>query len=249
MHGIGVMRTRVLLGGFVGAMAAAAVAGIGCGDDAVFEGSVATGSGAQGTTSQGGSGGQTSSNGGSSSVGGSGGGVTFPQPECMERTDCQLVNTCCDCMGYPASANEPPCVQQCIQDKCQELGFNAAAAACEVGRCVLDVSCNAMETTCDTPPPNCPAGYAASVVEGCWGECIPVTECARVTSCDACSGGLDVCVAVDTQLGRQYHCVDVLKGCEGTPDCACMGSTVCLGAFDTCNDVPMGGMACSCPNC
>lgn len=257
------MHTMRWMGALTVALALAAALGAGCGDDtsATTAGPSSSGSGAQGgqgatggdvtTAGMGGMGGAGGIGGGSGGDGGAGGagGQVVVEAECLEATDCQLVDNCCDCMGFPGDETPPACPQQCIQDKCAERQVPLAGAACEVGRCVLDVSCDPAAVVCLAPQPACPAGETAAVVGQCWGGCVPITECADVGDCAACAAAGAVCVVEITQLGLVHHCVETPPSCASSPDCSCMGDSVCLAPFDTCSDVTPGQIDCSCPTC
>jgi hypothetical protein len=61
---------------------------------------------------------------------------------------------------------------------------NAAGAGVSVrstGECAANGSasndCNLSHVTCDQGPPKCAGGNAASVVGGCYGDCIPIESC------------------------------------------------------------------------
>lgn len=239
------MRIRWWLG-LLGTAFGTVTAAVGCGDDGFFPGAggsttTTTTTGGQTTTTTTSQGGGT---GGSGATGGAGGAPI--EAECTVRTDCQLVNDCCDCMGLPADVAPTPCPQQCIQPMCSAVGLNRVKSECEVGRCVLNASCNPTGVICEMAPPVCPPGEAPAVVGTCWGGCIPTTECSEVSDCSACTGPNDTCVAEETQTGRVYHCVEAPASCT---DCACLGPSVCLEPFDTCTDIEPGLIACSCPTC
>jgi hypothetical protein len=82
---------------------------------------------------------------------------------------------------------------------------------------------------------------------------VDATQCLGVESCADCTGLNTTCVKIDLQGGDapvSSHCVTIPKGCEGTPTCSCMGSSVCVTPFVACGDFSgIKGMGCSCPNC
>ena len=207
------------------------------------------GSGATGgnttTTSNGGSANGGNGAGGSSS-GGSGGGVILP--ECITAEDCTLGNDCCACEGLAENEMLPPCNIDCLIDKCTELMLPELEATCEAGQCVAGFACDHSEVLCEAPQPQCPPGETSSVNGVCWGPCVPIDECATVTDCADCDPGTHVCVEDVTQLGPRYHCVPLPPQCNGDKTCACMGSAVCVGAFNQCVDGP-DGISCNCPTC
>jgi hypothetical protein len=244
------MRTTLLsMIGLLGVLSA------GCGgstSDAGLNGSggQAGASGGSGGAS-GGSGGATGGSAGVSGAGGStgGSGGSGGAPECTDAKQCTLFSDCCTCVALGPNDPEPPvCPATCIQDACSAMGITQAS--CQAGSCVAGVQC--VGATCESIPPTCEPGQVPSVIGSCWGPCVPVTQCAAVPSCAACSGPLQTCVVIEQQTGDgpSFHCVDIPKGCEGTPNCECMGDKVCPAPFDTCIDMSgVKGMTCSCPNC
>jgi hypothetical protein len=232
----------------IGAALVVGAAAGGCSGDAVFT-SGGTASGGNGGNGAGGAGTAGNADGGGGN-GTGGAGASWPQPECQRPIDCQLVDGCCSCEGYPAAQPPPPCdLEECLTNVCSTYGIGSPAATCAVGRCVLDVSCDGADATCDAPEPECPAGEAAAVIGGCWGGCIPATECAKVGRCGQCSGPDQVCVVEAAQVGPVRHCVKKVAECSGAADCACMGATVCLDPFDTCGTGPAGEIVCECVDC
>lgn len=210
------------------------------------------GSGAGGLGGSAGIGGTSGSSGSSGVGGGSTGGATGVPPECTDASQCTLFSDCCSCMAL--APNEPapvPCPATCLQDECSALGVSTASIACAAGRCVAGIPCDA-QVVCASLPPTCDPGMVASTSGGCWGPCVPATECSGVLDCSFCSGPVQTCVTVDHQGGDgpSRHCVDIPKACENDPTCSCMAQNVCLPPFATCTDFSgIKGMSCSCPNC
>ena len=63
-------------------------------------------------------------------------------------------------------------------------------------------------------------------------------------------GPCEICVTYVTQRGPENHCVRVPTGCESTPTCECLGSSVCLPPYGNCTDKSgIRGVSCDCPNC
>ncbi|MBK7584211.1 MAG: hypothetical protein IPI67_28920 [Myxococcales bacterium] len=132
------------------------------------------------------------------------------------------------------------------------MGLKGGQATCAAGKCVVGFDCDADKVFCNALPPLCEGGMTPSVNGGCWGPCVPVSECASIPTCADCTAPGTVCVTVDMQSGDSAasHCVEVPKGCEGSPTCACMGSSVCPAPFSACFDQKQpSGLLCSCPNC
>lgn len=219
-----------------GSGGAAATASSSTGVLTTVNGSSSTGSSATGSTT--GSGTSTTSSGQ--------GGQGVGSPECTADTDCKLVDDCCRCEAIKKSDTAPVCNQQCVQSKCSELALpQGTMPSCVAGRCVAGFECNWNQVACATPSPICPAGQTGSVSGLCYGPCVPTAECASVGSCGQCDGGL-ACVTDQAQL-QSVHCVNLPSQCTGA-DCACLGPSVCVGAFSLCTATVIG-LTCECPTC
>jgi hypothetical protein len=234
---------------------------IGCGGSSESGNSGGTGAtggnagngGASGSAGSGGGSGSTGSGGaaGKSGAGGtSGAGGGGLGAECITDSDCRMFADCCSCIGLaPGEAEPPSCNRACEQDRCGELGLDASSVRCAAGRCVAGFSC-AGDVACDRMPPICQPGSTPSIVGACWGPCVQATECASVGECSACTGQLESCVTYVARLGPTNHCIQLPKGCEASPTCACIGESVCVGAFSNCADKSgLPGVACDCPSC
>lgn len=214
-------------------------------------GGASTGGASTGGASSGGAGAVSGSGG---SVGGSpgAGGITGLGPECTTDAECTLFSDCCTCEAYgPDQAPPPSCLAACTQNACEMNGASTETVQCVAGRCVAGIPCTG-QVFCNAIPPECGPGQTPAILNGCWGGCVPVTECASVPSCDECDGTLMTCVSIDHSGGDggSQHCVDIPKGCEGTPDCACMGQNVCVSPTSDCQDLSgLPGVACSCNAC
>ena len=223
------------------------------GSSAQGGGSASGGGSAQGGGSASGGGsaqGGGSASGGGSAQGGAGGNSSGSggAPECLMDADCDLVNNCCDCAGVVAGETLPCGTQECLVPFCQPLEPPTVTPSCQVGQCVTTVDCDHTKVACDVPPPTClPGSTPTHNGNGCWGPCAVATECQTVGSCSQC-GSDEVCVTKATMLGPEVHCVTEPAACNGTPNCACMGGSVCVGAYDTCNDTAEG-ISCACIDC
>ncbi|MFO0566424.1 MAG: hypothetical protein U0263_12215 [Polyangiaceae bacterium] len=206
--------------------------------------------GGTGGTSVGGSGGVGGSTGG---VGGGGTGGTNPFAECTDDSQCTLFSDCCTCVALGPNEGVPPsCDMACKQNTCEARGVTSGKAQCVAGQCIVGYECRSEQALCNMPPPKCDPGQMPSIINACYGPCVPATECASVSQCTDCNGPLTTCVHYDMQSGdaSANHCVQVPKGCEGSPTCACMGANVCTAPFSACTDFSgVPGMSCSCPNC
>ncbi len=172
--------------------------------------------------------------------------VTPVDVRCANPEDCQLWESCCDCLPMSASATGPSCgMPECFATACTAVGLFSPTTTCSVGRCVFDHSCDATQVTCRAVTPECPAGQVPSVVDACWGPCLPVTQCSRVTDCGVC-GSDQVCVTQVANAPAVHHCVATTPTCT---TCDCLGESVCTGSFGICGDVGTRQIECSCPTC
>jgi hypothetical protein len=124
-------------------------------------------------------------------------------------------------------------------------GVSEEDVACFAGRCVINRSCDDRFVTCDVATPNCEAGTAPEVDDGCYtGTCREVSQCATVTACDVCEAADLNCVALFAQGDPVYQCVATREGCD-PDDCECMG--VCDSPFSC--DESGEGLSCFCLLC
>jgi hypothetical protein len=209
-------------------------------------GSAGTPSGGNAGTSSGGnagtpSGGAAGEGGvGGSAGGGAGGGSAR---ECETADDCVLFTDCCSCMGLHEDATPPYCDLVCIQSRCSALQIGPGEVTCSFGRCVIDRSCNYSQVTCGVMPEPCTNGEVRSLSDGCWGACLPPTECREVTDCDSC--GDAVCVIEEPQIAR-HGCVIPGDSCEAGSYCECLGACPTSGFVCTEAD---DAVHCPCPVC
>lgn len=200
----------------------------------------ASGSPASGPGSGGGGASSGASNGGS----GQGGGGNA-SPECQEASDCQLLNDCCACEAYPADEQVEACLETCEVATCQALGHPGTEPMCVSGRCVVGFDCYSL-VNCFMVEPECPPGEVALHTEGCWGGCVPATECQAVTDCSDCDLETQVCVQY-VQLATTVRCLPKPSSCSGPADCACAEDAYC-GPSDVCTGSD-GIISCECTNC
>lgn len=214
--------------------------GAGSGGSAAI-GGVGGSSGAGGASGSGGTG-----DGGTIGGGGGAGGVPAELNECETDEDCRLAGDCCSCASIPKRASVPMCDAACAEDRCTQLGVSAV---CSQGRCVFDATCDGSRATCRRTPPECAPGTQAIVKDGCWGDCVDVSDCPAVQSCDACRAD-QACVSVGPMLPL-LQCWDVAPACEGKPTCECMGNDICA-PFSCSDDASSEGdlqLGCFCVTC
>ena len=108
------------------------------------------------------------------------------------------------------------------------------------------VDCDPGHVACNSPTPVCDMGQAPSVVNGCWGDCVPILSCATVSSCDGCLG---FCAAYEG-WGTEYRCAATALLCQSL-QCGCLGQYFCVAPFDACTSSTSGPpfVACGCPTC
>jgi hypothetical protein len=175
-------------------------------------------------------------------------GAAPPKAECTDASQCQLVNDCCHCEALAAADKVPNCnIQACLQSTCSALGAPSPMPTCSAGRCTL-FDCDHDKVLCESLPPTCPPGETPSVSGNCWGSCVPATECQTVADCEQCDPKQHTCVTDVAKSGPLRHCVAIPAACSGKPSCACMGMSVCVGAFDLCAE-SQGSISCNCPTC
>jgi hypothetical protein len=241
------MTRQILLSCLLGAALFA-----GCTDDVdVADNDTATGSGAGGTGASGGStasgpstGGATSSGAANGGAGAGGGGTSLP--ECEQARDCQLINDCCACEGLPADVQVEECLANCEQPSCEALGHTATAPMCVHGTCVAGFDCSSL-VNCFMAKPECPPGEVPMHRDGCWGACVPATECAAVTDCTECDLETQVCVQY-VSFSVSVHCLPKPETCSGAADCACAGAAYCDPVSDQCSG-GNGILSCDCLDC
>jgi hypothetical protein len=186
------------------------------------------GSGGEGAVSGAGTGGMSGAagsagapsggNAGASGSAGSAGSPGGPYPECETKDDCVMRNDCCGCRSEPANA-PGFCALPCERDACAEDEIDPSEVACLDGRCVIARRCDG-SAGCPSTPPECPEGTFASVVDGCWGACLPATECIAVRSCAACGDAF--CVEFQG-MSTTYSCVTRVDTCDKENYCECLG--------------------------
>ena len=216
----------------------------GSGGSAASAGSSSGGSGASATggSSTGGSG--TGGAAGTPATGGSSG--TVGTPECSAAGECTLFSDCCSCMALAPGESAPTCLADCDTDRCTAMGITDANVACTAGSCNAGIDCTG-EVLCDALPPTCKPGEVPSVRNGCWGGCVPATECAEVSGCAECTGST-LCVTKAALLSTS-HCVNIPSACQTDQSCDCLGPALCTEPQEQCTQGGAMGISCSCVDC
>ncbi len=176
--------------------------------------------------------------------------LPIPGGPCRTASDCKMVSTCCDCDVFTINDPSGGCSMDCIQNKCEKLGIAASEVACVAGRCVFARSCNTQAVTCPSVPPQCPTGQVPSVDGNCYGPCLPIGNCAGVSSCDTCKSVGLACVtneilSLNPLQNPDIHCVSTPTECAQNPTCSCMA--VCESSV--CSEPDSTNLYCSCPTC
>ncbi len=135
-----------------------------------------------GTSTAGNGSGTVSAGGASAGAGASGGdamatGGTVVTDACNTSSDCRLNDDCCTCAPAAISRRAAFCGAGCDQSACARVGLEHGVA-CVGKRCVFNVSCDSKQALCRVAPPDCPTGQVATVINGCYGPCIAVEQCA-----------------------------------------------------------------------
>jgi hypothetical protein len=203
------------------------------GGNAGSGGSIGTTGGAGGSSGNAGGG-----SGNQAGVGGSGG------PECQTPDDCQLKTDCCTCAAEPKGTPFPTCPAVCAMDACMAMQIVPDDVTCAYGRCVFARSCDLSEVSCDAATPECPQGTIPSVQDGCFGPCLPPTECLQLTSCADCASP-NVCIRYDADP-LFVGCVAPSEGCEAGSYCECLGA--CMSPATACAEQE-GHVGCACLAC
>lgn len=207
-------------------------------------GASGAGTGGDAGASAAGSGGAVAGAGGigtSGAAGVAGAGGVPSGAECVTADDCVRVTDCCSCTAEPKNTGRPMCDLACTEDACFALGITPEEVTCAYGRCVFDRSCDGSESTCTALPPSCTGGTIPSVKDGCWGPCLPPTECRTVPSCDACTAAGAACVRNELQV-LSIGCVDP-GDCEKGNLCECLDACL-LGCAEQ-----ETGVGCYCAGC
>jgi hypothetical protein len=192
-------------------------------------------------------GGNPPSDGGGGAQGGAGNTGPGPLPECETAADCQIVNDCCTCEGIPAGDTPEECLATCIQPSCEAVGHPDPEVQCIGGTCMAGFDCYSL-VACATPPPSCPPGEVPHRTGGCWGGCVPATECAAVNGCSDCDLATQTCVQYIAFAGT-VNCLPLPETCSGPADCACAADAFCHDPFESCTGNGGGIITCECTNC
>jgi len=155
--------------------------------------------------------------------------------ECVVDSDCQKVDNCCECTSMPADQTPDACAMDCLVGQCTATGLEPVSAVCRSGRCEFDsaIVCSG-PVACDSLPPECEPGMAPSVVNECWGACVPYHYCADTSACAMTCGEDWVCVG--SQAGNGAGCAPLPTACQGQATCDCFAdywSEICpAGCFE-----------------
>jgi hypothetical protein len=145
-------------------------------------------------------------------------------------------------MALPKGEMPPQCDLVCITDQCTALQIEREEVTCNAfGRCVIDRSCNIGETLCPADPEPCPDGEERSIVDDCFGACIPATECRTVADCAACDDA--VCVISGAWAGGT-GCVVPEPSCTKGNYCECLDACTIGSCIET-----EDAVECPCPFC
>ncbi|MEM6995919.1 MAG: hypothetical protein AAF721_35740 [Myxococcota bacterium] len=163
----------------LGAVAWAFAFAVGCGDSEGTGGTspLSTAAGSDGD------GAMSSSDGAETDAGSGGGnnseGTGAPLPDflCEERSECVLHSDCCSCEALHVDQSAAACDDTtCMRGTCEVWGIERLLCS---HTCHIElVECDPAMVTCRESPPDCEAGFVASLDERCWsGHCVPTELC------------------------------------------------------------------------
>ncbi len=141
--------------------------------------------------------------------------------ECVVDSDCQRIANCCECSSIPAGEEPAECEDDCLVDSCTAEGLEALEAACRSGICEFGstIECGG-PVSCDSLPPECEGDEVPSIVDECWGPCVPYHYCSDTSACTPGCGEAWVCV--ESQSGAAGGCMPLAEECGGTASCECV---------------------------
>ncbi len=143
------------------------------------------------------------------------------EAECVVDSDCQKIANCCECSSIPADEEAAECENDCLVDTCTAEGLETIEAACRSGVCEFGstIACSG-PVSCDSLPPECEGDEVPSIVDECWGPCVPYHYCVDTSACTPSCGEAWVCV--ESQSGGAGGCMPLAGECEGTASCECV---------------------------
>jgi hypothetical protein len=109
------------------------------------------------------------------------------------------------------------------------------------------VDCNPTGVACNGMPPVCDPGEVPSVIDLCWGPCVPILSCAAEDSCAGCDTGFCAAYVAWT---TEYRCVMPSLQCSALA-CSCLNPYFCVEPFSACvvNAGSDQDVSCECPSC
>lgn len=168
---------------------------------------------------------------------------------CLSADECILHDDCCRCDAYYVEDDPPPeCDEECDVTMCEYLGVTAATCNLddEIWGCSPSIDCRASSAACEQAPPQCPEGELPTVIDGCWGPCLPATSCYTVDDCDACPDGFHCLPYV--HIPGIIACAPIPEECPDPPTCECLGDQPCNRATETSCDEDENGAYCKAAN-
>jgi hypothetical protein len=77
-----------------------------------------------------------------------------------------------------------------------------------VGACDDGASCTKEMVECSDPKPECPAGQQPSVVDDCWGPCVPLASCRCLYHWMCPNLEVNTCLELEYRCGPNPNLVD-----------------------------------------
>lgn len=158
--------------------------------------------------------------------------------ECTSNPECPLHSDCCNCLALAPGEEPPACsLAICEMKACESLGLELPRPTfCLGGRCTIGINCSPSVVTCRAPTPECEPGDIPSVIDDCWGPCVPAYECLSFVDCSNCDPALYVCVEYRSRIIMPRRCVVIPPECESDRTCECLEEHMCLYPYDRCID-------------
>jgi hypothetical protein len=158
--------------------------------------------------------------------------------ECTPQLKCRLHSDCCNCLALAQGEDPPPCglaiceAKACVKIMDPDL---IGGTGCIGGRCVAFLNCSS-DVSCRVPTPECDPGEVPTVIDDCWGPCVPASDCPSFGSCSNCDPAFYVCVEYRSTFLIPTRCIAVPPECESDRTCECLEEHMCLYPYDRCVD-------------
>jgi len=127
---------------------------------------------------------------------------------CIDENGDGACDDTCEYNGaiYPVGESFPSA------DGCNTCACDANGDVfCTAMACAPEVDCDPANAFCDMVQPTCDEGFTVSIVNGCYGACVPVEQCATPNKCE----GIVICAMAPPDCEPGFV-PSVENGCWGT---------------------------------